>query len=80
MTRHTISLPDQMSAYIEGRIRTGQYDNVSEYVRDLIRKDQEQRQQAIAELQTMMKEAKESGISELSGEEIRTQIKKELGL
>ncbi len=80
MTRHTISLPDPMSAYIESRIKEGQFGNVSEYFRDLVRKDQERRQAAISELREMMKEARESGISDLSGEEIREKVRKELGL
>ena len=80
MTRHTISLPDPMSAYIESRITEGQFGNVSEYFRDLVRKDQERRQAAIAELRDMMKEARESGISDLSGEQIREKVRKELGL
>ena len=80
MTRHTISLPDPMSAYIESRIKEGQFGNVSEYFRDLVRKDQERRQAAIAELRDMMKEARESGISELSGEQIREKVRKKLGL
>ena len=80
MTRHTISLPDPMSAYIESRIKEGQFGNVSEYFRDLVRKDQERRQAAIAELRDMMKEARESGISELSGDQIREKVRKELGL
>ena len=58
MTRHTISLPDPMSAYIESRIKDGQFGNVSEYFRDLVRKDQERRQAAISELREMMKEAR----------------------
>ena len=35
-----VSLPDQMKTWIENKIDAGQYHNVSEYVRDLIRKDQ----------------------------------------
>ena len=37
-----------MSQYIEGRIAEGQYGNVSEYFRDLVRRDQERRQSAMA--------------------------------
>ena len=78
--RHTITVPDQMSSYIEGRIQSGEYGNISEYFRDLVRRDQERRQAAIAELQAMMKEAKASGISDLSMSEIREKVRKEMGL
>lgn len=40
MATMNISLPDQMKDWIENRIELGQYHNASEYVRDLIRKDQ----------------------------------------
>ena len=40
MTTMNVSLPDQMKDWIDNRIELGQYHNASEYVRDLIRKDQ----------------------------------------
>lgn len=43
MSGNTMSfaLPESMREYIDERVRTGQYGNTSEYLRDLIRKDQE---------------------------------------
>jgi antitoxin ParD1/3/4 len=35
-----ISLPDPMRDYVQGRIDDGHYASVSDYVRDLIRRDQ----------------------------------------
>jgi antitoxin ParD1/3/4 len=35
-----VSLPDAMLAWVEGQARSGRYPNASEYVRDLIRRDQ----------------------------------------
>ncbi len=55
MATMNISLPDPMREWMESRIDTGLYSNNSDYVRDLIRKDQlhEEKmnvmQQAIAE-------------------------------
>ncbi len=40
MTTMNVSLPDQMKNWIENKIEAGHYHNISEYVRDLIRKDQ----------------------------------------
>jgi len=40
MIRKTISMPDEMGDWISSRIVDGQFNNESEYVRDLIRKDQ----------------------------------------
>ena len=37
-----ISVPDPMREWVEQRIRSGQYASASDYVRDLIRRDQAQ--------------------------------------
>jgi len=79
MTRHTISLPDPMSHYLDHQIRSGQYGNVSEYIRDLIRKDQEHKQFGIGELKTMLDQAEASGISRLSMGDIRERARKKAG-
>lgn len=73
--RHTISLPEPMSQYVEGQIASGLYGNISEYIRDLIRKDQEHKQMAINELRAVLDHAESSGISRLSMAEIRTKAR-----
>ncbi len=35
--------PDTMRAYLAERVATGNYGNTSEYIRDLVRRDQEER-------------------------------------
>ncbi|WP_306439019.1 type II toxin-antitoxin system ParD family antitoxin [Litoreibacter roseus] len=55
-----VSLPDPMKSWAETRTKDGRYSNVSDYIRDLIRKDQE-REASIAELQQLIKEGRESG-------------------
>ncbi|MDP1612082.1 MAG: type II toxin-antitoxin system ParD family antitoxin [Sulfuritalea sp.] len=42
MSRNTLSfaLPETLRTYIDARVATGNYGNTSEYIRDLIRKDQ----------------------------------------
>ena len=62
MATMNISLPDQMKAFVEAQSRDGRYSNASDYVRDLIRRDQEKRQ-AIAEIQALVDEALASGPS-----------------
>jgi antitoxin ParD1/3/4 len=43
-----VALPNSMRSYVAERVASGQYGNTSEYVRDLIRKDQrEQREQRL---------------------------------
>lgn len=44
MSRQTMSfaLPESMREYIDNRVAAGSYGNTSEYIRDLIRRDQEE--------------------------------------
>ena len=57
MSRLTISMPDQMNEWVETQVASGRYGNASEYFRDLVRRDQERREGAIAELRAMMDRA-----------------------
>lgn len=41
MATMNVSLPDRMKDWVEGQVQSGKYSNVSDYVRDLIRRDQE---------------------------------------
>ena len=63
MATMNISLPDPMKEWVESQTRTGRYSNSSDYVRDLIRRDQD-RQAAIAELQQLVTEGLASGVPE----------------
>ena len=74
MATMNISLPDQMKAWVESRAETGRYSNASDYVRDLIRQDQ-QRTAAIAELDALIQEGIDSGVSERSVEDIWNEAK-----
>lgn len=60
MASMNVSLPDPMKAWVERQAEGGRYGNASDYIRDLIRKDQE-RKEAIAALQTAITEGVESG-------------------
>jgi antitoxin ParD1/3/4 len=60
MATMNISLPDQMKAYVEAQTLDGRYSNVSDYMRDLIRKDQE-KAKALAEIQALVDEGLASG-------------------
>ena len=53
MSRNTMSfaLPESLREYIDARVRDGSYGNTSEYLRDLIRRDQhEQSAQRLRDL------------------------------
>ncbi len=79
MARLTISMPDAMNEFISSEIATGKYDNVSEYLRDLVRHEQERKEAAYSELREMLIAAKESGISKASSvDEIFDRVKERL--
>lgn len=77
MAKMTISMPDAMSDYIASRVDTGQYGNVSEYFRDLVRREQ-QRQSAAEELRRLLEEAEASGISKRRIPDIMRKVEADL--
>ena len=70
MSRLTISMPKQMSDWVEAQVNAGRYGNVSEYFRDLVRHDQDRKQSAIRELRDILDRAEASGISQSTLPEI----------
>ena len=70
MATMNVSLPDQMKDWVESRAQTGRYSNASDYVRDLIRKDQE-RADKVAAMQGLVDEGLASGIGNRSMEQLR---------
>lgn len=62
MATMNVSLPDPMKDWVEAQAKTGRYSNASDYVRDLIRRDQE-RASKLEELQRLIAEGLESGVS-----------------
>ena len=69
MATMNVSLPDPMKEWVEAQSLTGRYSNASDYVRDLIRRDQE-RNDKIARMQALIDEGLASGISDRSKEDI----------
>ena len=60
MATMNVSLPDPMKIWVEAQTKDGRYSNASDYVRDLIRRDQD-RHRAIAELQEFVDDGIASG-------------------
>ena len=79
MATMNISLPDQMKEWVEQQVATGRYANASDFVRDLIREEQ-QREVGLKELRKLIDEAEASGVSGLTVEDIRRQVRQELGI
>jgi len=72
MATMTVSLPDPMKDWIEAQIQQGDYASVSDYVRDLVRRDRDRREQELTmdELRQKLAASKESGISTRTVDEI----------
>jgi len=60
MATMNISLPDRLKTFAEEQGAGGSYANVSDYVRDLIRRDQ-MRKTTISEIQVLLDEGIASG-------------------
>ena len=58
-TTMNISLPEAMKAFVDEQVNSGGYGSASEYVRELVRRDQKARAQA--RLEALLLEGLESG-------------------
>ncbi len=63
IVRKSITFTEQQDTYIKSLIEKGFYTNDSEYVRDIIRKDQENRKRGI-DLYDALVDGIESGVSD----------------
>lgn len=77
MATMNISVPDAMKDWVQLLVHVGSYANTSDYIRDLIRHDQERRDKIVA-LQTAITEGLESGTSNLSFDDIIQQARQEM--
>lgn len=68
----SFALPQALRAYIDERVQSGQYGNTSEFLRDLIRRDQDE--QAKKRLRELITEGLQSG----SGRALTSKVAAEL--
>ena len=68
MATMNVSLPDEMKEWVEAMVASGRYANASDYVRDVIRKDQD-KQEKIANWKALIAGADANGMSELGLDE-----------
>ena len=69
-----VSIPDQMRKWVENQIKTGVYSNASDYVRDLIRRDQEYKDKRETLLKAL-EVGENSGISKSTLDDIWKEVK-----
>lgn len=76
MATMNVSLPSAMKDWVESQTKTGRYGNASDYVRDLIRRDQE-RADKIANMQKLIDEGIVSGVSDQTMDEILEEARRQ---
>lgn len=74
MATLNISLPDNMREWVDSQVAGGEYANASDYLRDLIRHDQRQREA----VRLALIEGERSGVSNRNISEIMTAAKQSL--
>lgn len=75
MATMNVSLPDPMKDWVQSQIDSGKYANASDYVRDLIRRDQEK----LELLRQALVEGEKSGASSRQVKDIIEEAKARLG-
>ena len=63
MAQMNVSIPDQLKGWAESRVAEGRYSSTSDYVRDLVRRDQE-REEKLRVLRAAIDEGLASGVSD----------------
>ena len=62
MAQMNVPIPEALKGWAESRVAEGRYSSTSDYVRDLVRRDQE-REEARRRLQAAIDEGRASGVS-----------------
>jgi antitoxin ParD1/3/4 len=75
MVQMNVSVPEGLKTWCELQVADGRYATASDYVRDLIRQDQDRRS-GIAKLQAAIDEGLRSGISPQTLQEILADARK----
>lgn len=76
MATMNISLPDTMRSFVESQIAEGGYSTASEYVRELLRTEQQRK--AEARLETLLLEGLNSGEPEAYTREWLDEVRQEV--
>lgn len=75
--RKTITFTEQQDQWIKAKIAGGQFTNDSEYIRDLVRRDQEKTAE-LEMLRAAIIEGEQSGVSDRTPEDIRKTVRKQM--
>ncbi len=75
MAQMNVSVPERMKDWCEAQVREGRYSTTSDYVRDLIRRDQDS-QAGVKALQAAIDDGLASGLSGRTIDEILAEARR----
>jgi antitoxin ParD1/3/4 len=70
MSQLNVSIPPALKSWIDARVAEGRYSSASDYVRDLVRRDQESAPDETLWLRGLIEEGLASGVSDQKPETI----------
>jgi antitoxin ParD1/3/4 len=71
----SFALPESLREYIDARVRDGSYGNTSEYLRDLIRRDQHE--QAAQRLRDLIADGLASGEGRIATDDVIASLREQ---
>jgi antitoxin ParD1/3/4 len=74
MTQVTVSMPPALQSWIEDRLADGDYADVAEYLRDLVRRDRAEAVTDRSWLRAMIAEGLASGVEERDAFEVLDEV------
>ena len=75
MAQMNVSIPDRLKSWAEQRVAEGRYSSTSDYIRDLVRRDQEY-EEKLRRVQAAIDEGRNSGMSNRTIEDIIADARK----
>lgn len=74
MSQLNVSLPPRLKDWVDSRVAQGRYSSASDYVRDLVRRDQDAATDETEWLRSMIAEGLASGVIEKDATEVLREI------
>lgn len=74
MTDITIAMPPALEAWVQARLAEGRYADAADYVRDLVRRDQDFASEDSAWVRAMVEDGFASGIVDTEPEDVLEEI------
>ena len=74
MSELSIQLPPNLQRWVDSRVSAGRYADAAEYLRDLVRRDQEALEEDIWRVRALVEEGIASGVIDREPEEVLAEI------